>query len=155
MTYIRRAVKYFLQLYIIFSAIVGALMLAQVIPADINLAFRNGWGSVWLINAAFAIMAALYPFLGYGKRTVAAKGDPKEYWEAIDEAIENRGYIRISEKEDEIHRYHLENTVNRAARLFEDTITVTPVLGGFEAEGLVRDLARVVTSIELSINNHE
>ena len=52
-------------------------------------------------------------------------------------------------------RYHLGSVVNRAARLWEDTITITPVLGGFQAEGLARDLARVISSIDHKFNRYE
>ena len=34
-------------------------------------------------------------------------------------------------------------------------VTITPVLGGFEAEGLIRDLARVVASIDHKINYND
>ena len=36
-----------------------------------------------------------------------------------------------------------------------DAVTITPVLGGFEAEGLIRDLARVVASIDHKINYND
>ena len=70
MTYIRRAVKYLIQLTLIFLLIVGILMLAGMIPQEVSLAFRKGWESVWLILALFAAMAAVYPLFGYGKRTI-------------------------------------------------------------------------------------
>ena len=47
-----------------------------------------------------------------------------------------------------VARYRLISRVNRAARLWEDTITVRRVAGGYEFEGLAKDLARVVSSVE-------
>jgi len=38
--------------------------------------------------------------------------------------------------------------------MWEDRITLTPVLGGFQAEGLSRDLVRVVSSIEHQFRSH-
>ena len=64
-----------------------------------------------------------------------------------------RGYVP-GPQEDGTLRYHLASPVNRLARLWEDTITITPVLDGFEAEGLMRDLARVVSSIDHKINQY-
>ncbi|MBO4339996.1 MAG: hypothetical protein J5835_01010, partial [Bacteroidales bacterium] len=68
--------------------------------------------------------------------------------------MEQRGYVLESEEEG-VLKYHLASPVARAARIWEDTITLTPVLGGFEAEGLMRDLARVVMSLDRNINNYE
>ena len=155
MTYIRRAVKYLIQLTFIFIVLIGILMAAGMIPVDVALAFKKGWQSVWFILALFAFMAAIYPFFGYGKRNIRAQGDPADYWEAIGQAMEGRGYVEAACLEDGTHKYHLKSGVARMARLWEDTITITPQLGGFQAEGLQRDLARVVMSIDHKINRYE
>ena len=44
--------------------------------------------------------------------------------------------------------------MNRAARMWEDRITLSPVLGGWQAEGLSRDLVRVMSAIEQYFRNH-
>lgn len=155
MTYIRRAFKYFIQLTLLFAVIVGVLMLIGYVPKDIAVAFRNGWDSIFLILGIFAFMSLVYPFFGYGKRNIHAKGDPATLWPQIDEALSLRGYVRGEDAPDGGHRYHLRSAVNRAARLWEDTLTLTPQLGGFQAEGLVRDLARAVMAIDHKINRYE
>ena len=155
MTYIRRAVKYLIQLSIIFILLIGILMAAGMIPADVALAFKKGWESVAVILVLVAAMAAIYPFFGYGKRLISAKGDPAELWPAIDQALEGRGYVLKGQTEDGGRKYILKSTVARAARLWEDGITLTPQLGGFQAEGLQRDLARAVMSIDHKINRYE
>jgi hypothetical protein len=38
--------------------------------------------------------------------------------------------------------------------MWEDTLTIESVLGGFEIEGLVRDLSRAVMSIDRKINDY-
>jgi len=149
MTYLRRAVKYFIQITVIFVVIMGALMLTGMVSTDVTVAFRSGWMSIAYILGLFAVMSAAYPFFGYGKRTVRVAGDPAEIWPSIDAAMASRGYVKAGEG-----KYKLSSAVNRAARLWEDTITITPVLGGFQAEGLVRDLARVVSSIDHKINHY-
>ena len=155
MTYIRRAFKYLIQLTFIFIVLIGILMLAGMIPADVAAAFKKGWESVFFILALFAVMAAIYPFFGYGKRNIRAAGDPAEYWDAIDQAMEGRGYVKAADTEDGGRKYHLKSGVARVARLWEDSITITPQLGSFQAEGLQRDLARVVMSIDHKINRYE
>lgn len=155
MTYLRRVLKYLIQLSLIFVVLIGILMLAGMVPADVALAFKKGWESVWFILGLFAVMAAIYPFFGYGKRQINAKGEPAGHWAGIEEALEGRGYVSAGQLEDGSRRYHLKNPVARAARLWEDTLTITPVLGGFQAEGLARDLARAVMSIDHKINSYE
>ncbi len=87
------------------------------------------------------------------------------YLALIDEAFRFRGYEKATpnrtgedpnrdcEKDPAgatrfVARYRLISRVNRAARLWEDTITVRRVAGGYEFEGLAKDLARVVSSVE-------
>ena len=135
MTYLRRAIKYFIQTCLLLAIIIGILMLSGMVSKDITVAFTHGWQSVWWILAIFAVMALVYPFFGYQKRKI-------------------RGYVLESEA-DGVLKFHLSAPVNRAFRFWEDTITLTPVLEGWEAEGLSRDLVRVVSSIEHYFRNRE
>lgn len=154
MKHIRRALKYFIQVVVIFTVIIGALMLLNLVSSDVNVAFRNGWHSVGYIFGLFFVVSMVYPFFGYGKRTIRAKGEPSEHRAAIEEAMKQRGYVFEKEENGEL-RYRLASPVARFARLWEDAITIKPSFGGFEAEGLMRDLARVVTSIDHNINSYE
>ena len=153
MTYLRRALKYFIQTCIIFALIIGVLMLTGLVSKDISGAFIYGWKSVWWIVAIFAVMALAYPFFGYQKRQINVKGDPALAKDGIIEALKGRGYVLESEKDGELS-FHLSSPVNRAARMWEDRITLTPILGGFQAEGLSRDLVRVMSAIEQHFRNH-
>lgn len=152
--YLRRALKYMIQLTLLFVLIIGILMLSGMVSKDVAVAFRSGWQSVWMILGLFVVMGLAYPFFGYGKRIIRATGDPASHWAAIDQALEGRGYVKAGETPEGGRRYHLGSPVNRASRLWEDTVTIDPVLGGFQAEGLVRDLARVVMSIDRKINTY-
>ena len=154
MKHIRRALKYFVQIVVIFSVIIGALMLLGLVSTDVNVAFRSGWRSIETILGLFFVVSFVYPFFGYGKRIIRAKGEPQEHRSTIDQAMTQRGYV-FEKEEDGALRYRLASPVAKVARLWEDAITITPTLGGFEAEGLMRDLARVVTSIDHNINNYE
>lgn len=154
MKHIRRALKYFIQVVVIFSVIIGALMAAGLVSPDVNVAFRNGWHSVGYIVGLFFVVSMVYPFFGYGKRTIRAKGEPSEHRGAIEEAMKERGYV-LEKEENGVLRYRLTSTVAKVARIWEDAVTITPSLGGFEAEGLMRDLARAVSSIDHKINSYE
>ena len=155
MTYLRRALKYFLQITIIFVLIIGILMLSGFVSKDVAVAFRNGWTSIGYIFFLFAVMSFAYPFFGYGKRTIRAQGEPSEYWGAIGQAMELRGYEPCGETEGGGRKYRLSSGFARTMRLWEDTLTIEPVLGGFQAEGLVRDLTRAVSSIDHKINRYD
>ena len=147
MTHLRRALKYFIQASLFCAIVLGALMLAGVVSTDISVALIYGWKSVWFILAVFAFFSLIYPFFGYQKRMIHVKGDPALAKDGIAEALRGRGYV-IADETDGILKFHLASPVARAFRMWEDTITLFPVLGGFEAEGLSRDLVRVVSSIE-------
>ena len=154
MKYLRRALKYFLQICVLFVVIIGALMLTGMVSKDVAVAFQKGWTSIGYIAGIFLVMSFAYPFFGYGKRRIRAAGEPAEHRENILEAMDVRGYKLVSEKDGE-YRFCLKSPVARFFRIFEDAVTITPVLGGFEAEGLIRDLARVVASIDHKINYND
>ena len=154
MTYLRRAIKYFIQTCLLLAIIIGILMLSGMVSRDITVAFTHGWTSVWWILAIFAVMALVYPFFGYQKRKIHVNGDPALAQNSIVEALKIRGYVLGSDA-DGVLKFHLSSPVNRAFRFWEDTVTLTPILGGWEAEGLSRDLVRVVSSIEHYFRNRE
>ena len=154
MTYLRRAIKYFIQTCLLLAIIIGILMLSGMVSRDITVAFTHGWTSVWWILAIFAVMALVYPFFGYQKRKIHVNGDPALAQNGIVEALKIRGYVLGSDA-DGVLKFHLSSPVNRAFRFWEDTITLSPVLGGWEVEGLSRDLVRVVSSIEQYFRNRE
>ena len=142
MTYLRRALKYFLQITLLFVLIIGALMLTGFVSKDVAVAFQHGWTSIGYIFGLFLVMSFAYPFFGYGKRNIRAQ------------AMASRGYEMAGQTEDGGRRYHQASAFARAMRLWEDTITLRPVLGGFQAEGLVRDLSRIVMAIDHKINDY-
>ena len=147
MTYLRRALKFFIQMSLTVVIIIVILMATGMVSWDIDVAFQHGWKSVWWILAAFAVMSLAYPFFGYQKRKINVVGDPADYKDGISEALGTRGYV-LEDDKDGVLTFHLSSPLNRAARMWEDRITLTPVLGGFQVEGLSRDLVRVVSSIE-------
>ena len=155
MTYLRRAVKYFIKICLLFIIIIGALMAFGFVSKDVAVAFRSGWASIAYIAAAFVFMSAIYPMFGYGKRKIHAQGDPASYRQAILKAMEQRGYTLEKELPEGGYRFRLTSGIAKAARLWEDAVTLEPVLGGFQAEGQMRDLARVVMALDHQIHQYE
>lgn len=153
MTYIRRAVKYFIQVSLLSAVIIGVLMATGYVSKDINVALPHGWKSVWWILAIFAVISLSYPFFGYQKRKINVKGDPALAKDGLVESMKSRGYV-LADETDGILKFKLSAPLNRAARMWEDTITLSPILGGWEIEGLTRDLVRVIGSIEYYFRNH-
>lgn len=153
MTYLRRAVKYFIQICITLGIILGVLMLLGLVSTDVNVAFTQGWKSVWIILGLFAGVSAIYPLFGYSRRRIDVTGEPAEFRPALLKAMERRGY-RLEKEEDRAMTFRLVSPLNRLTRLYEDRITLQPVLGGLEAEGLSRDLARAVSAIEYQLRNN-
>ena len=153
MTHLRRALKYFVQTCLLLVIILAILMLSGMVSKDISVAFQHGWTSVWWILALFAVMALVYPFFGYQKRQIHVKGDPALAKDGIAEALRGRGYV-LADETDGVLKFHLSAPLSRAFRMWEDTITFTPVLGGWEVEGLSRDLVRVVSCIEQYFRTH-
>ena len=154
MKHLRRSLKYFIQTCILCVLIFAVLMLAGIVSKDISVLFKHGWNSVWFVLALFGVMALVYPFFGYQKRKIHVNGDPALARNGIVEAMKIRGYVLASEQ-DGVLKFHLSSPVNRVFRLWEDTVTLAPVLGGWEAEGLSRDLVRVVGGIEYYFRNRE
>ena len=147
MRYIIRALKYFVQITVIMTLILAALMLAGVVSRDIDIAFRSGWKSVGYILAMFAAVAAVYPYFGYARRSVAIRGEYPEIREGILAALKGRGYML--EKEDRENLvFRLASPLARVARLWEDRLTFTRELGGYSIEGLNKDLVRVAGALQ-------
>lgn len=145
MKYLVRALKYFLQMAILVTLVVGVLMLAGLVSKDIGVAFKDGWKSVGYIALMLAAVAAVYPRFGYGKREIPIAGEFSEIKDEVIRRMSVRGYI--PEKiEGENISFRLASTYGRITRLFEDRISFERNLGGFIAEGLSRDLVRVVNA---------
>lgn len=153
MTYIRRAVKYFVQMAIVLALFIGILMAMGVVDKSIAGAFIYGWKSFWWIIVCLTAVALTYPSWGYQKRKININGDPALAKPGFIEAMKGRGYELTSET-DGVLKFRLSSPVNRVSRMWEDTITLSPVLGGWEVEGLTRDVVRVIGSIEYYFRNH-
>lgn len=154
MKYFLRAVKYFLGICILFTLIIGALMLAKVVSTDINVLFRAGWKSVGLIALMFLCVSAVYPKFGYAKRHASVAGEDAEMRPAVKEFFQGRGYVLESETPEQM-TFRSGSTWHRITTFGEDRITVTPEFGGYGVEGLGRDIVRLISGLEYKLRAKE
>ena len=151
MKYFLRAVKYFIQMSIILALIIGILMLTKMVDTDINKAFSQGWTSVGWIALMLAGFSALYPLLGYRKRTIDASGAGEDPLSKVQEVMEEKGYT-LAKQNHNTALFRSRSVYMRITRLGEDGITATLEGGTLTLEGAARDLARLVFPIERKLS---
>lgn len=155
MRYVIRAVKYFVQVSLTMAVILLILMAAGLISTDINVAFQSGWRSVGIIAILFGAVSGIYPIFGYSKRTVNAKGAPQEHRSVIIDTMEARNYKLEKEADDGSLYFRLRSIPAQIFRLWEDRVSITPVLGGFQVEGLTRDITRIASNLNYKIKQND
>ena len=151
MRYFIRSVKYFIQMAVILTLIIGIMMTAGWVDKDIDKAFSQGWTSVGWIALMLAGFSALYPMLGYRKRTLDASGAGEDPLAKVQEALEERDYI-LEKQQHNRAIFRSRSVYNRITRLGEDRITATLEGGTLTLEGLARDLARISFSVERKLS---
>lgn len=152
MKYIVRAVKYFIYICVLVTIILLVLVLTHFVSSDINVMFKEGWRSVAKILVVFAGIAAIYPLFGYRKLLAGVLGELAGLRDGVVKCMEERGY-RLESEDSETMTFRSRSVLNRIFRVWEDRITVTKTLGGFEVEGLSRDVARIVPALEYRFRN--
>lgn len=152
MKYTVRAIKYFFYFAILTSLIITALVLIGAVENDINAIFEGGVQALWKIAIFYAVIAVLYPKVGFITRKVDVNRD----WSEIrDEAItffQDRRYELESETSDKI-TFRIKGMHGRMSKMFEDRITVTRVFDGYEFEGLRKDVLRLAAGFETRFCN--
>lgn len=146
MKYIVRAFKYLIYFVIIFFIIVGILVLLMH-PKDASLSAMFKPGSLWQIAAIFACVSAIYPKLGFIRRSVNLEGDISRWRDVIDETMSTTGYKLYKEEEGRLY-FRQTRAVARLSRMFEDEVTISNTATGFELEGLRKDILRLASAIE-------
>ena len=147
MKYIIRALKYFCYLAVFLTLVIGALVLTGFVEADLSKMFVNGYDSLWQIALLMLVIALFYPRFGFSSRTAHIFGSPEELRGDVVRAMERLGY-RLEGEKDGSWTFLRRSPVSRALKMWEDRITLSPSGAGLKAEGLTRDLPRVVSALE-------
>ncbi len=151
MRYFIRAVKYFLYFTVIFVAIISVLVLTGAAEGNISTMFIGGYSALWKIAIFFAVIAAIYPSVGFMTRTAATAGSWEENKDRVMTFMTNREYVLEASG---VGTMTFRKTgVSRFTRMYEDRITLTAKIGGIEVEGLRKDVMRIVTGLESRLGN--
>lgn len=152
MRYFIRSVKYFLYFTVLFVIIMALLIFAGATEGgDINTMFRGGYKALWQIALLFAVIAAVYPSVGFIRKDAIIKGSWEETKDEVTALMEQRGYIKAAE--DTGTMTFRKTGVSRFTRMYEDSITLTAKIGGVEVEGLRKDVVRIVSALEYRFRN--
>lgn len=146
MRYLIRSVKYFIQLMVILTLVIAILVVAKVVDADISKIFVNGYDSLWQIALLMAAFAAIYPRFGYAKRQAIVPGSDEETAPVLEKVMAAFGYEK-EQRSDGVLAYRKRSFGDRLLRLFEDRITVTRFVSGYELEGSNKDIVRLINAL--------
>ena len=154
MKYTIRAIKYFFYFSIITTAIVLALVLIGAVEGDINEIFEGGPEALWKIAAFFAVVAAVYPKVGFIRREVPLRRDWADIREETISYFRDRRYILESEKGDTV-TFRCKDIASRLSKMYEDRITLRITQEGYEMEGLRKDVLRLAAGWEHRLSPEE
>ncbi len=146
MRYFIRSVKYFVQLMVILALIIAVLVLAKIVPGDISKIFVNGYDSLWQIALLMAAFAAIYPRFGYARRQAVVPGSDEEALPVLDSVMRAHGYEKEQRTDGKLC-YRKKAVGDRLTRLWEDRITASRCVTGYELEGIGRDVIRILNAL--------
>ena len=147
MRYLIRSLKYFIWFAVILSITMAIMVGLGLVEADFNLMFRDGIKSIWQIAALFLILALVYPIVGFRKQEAVVSGEYSEVREKVINFMESRGYY-LETEEGEIMTFRLRSKVGAFFKMLEDRVTFIKVPGGFELEGLRKEIVRLISGLE-------
>lgn len=153
MRYFIRSIKYFIYFSLLCSAIVTILVLIGAVEGNIDAIFSEGYNSVWKIAIFFAIIAAVYPKVGFITRNIATDKDWAEIRETVLEYMTEHRY-EIENETDGIITFRFKGAAGRLSKMYEDRLTLTRNSDGYQLEGLRKDVIKVSMGVEYLINPH-
>lgn len=157
MKYLVRVVKYFIYLVVILALFIALLMYFNMVGTSLDEIFKNGAKSLWQVAGIVAVFAAIYPVMGFTRRSAMIPGDYPALKQGIVDVMHDRGYVLESENADvpgeEKLSFRKRSPLLRLTRMFEDRITMVKDFGGFSLEGPSKDLARLIGALEFKFRN--
>lgn len=147
MKYLVRSVKYFIYFSIICAVIVSGLVLIGIAEGDINSIFQNGYEDVAKIALIFVLIAAIYPKVGFITRGCRLGSGIQDLKPGIVKVFSEKSYI-LEKDGDHILTFRKKGMMSRISRMYEDRITLTEENGTIRAEGLRKDIIRLVMGLE-------
>ncbi|MCF0176226.1 MAG: hypothetical protein HUJ94_05255 [Bacteroidales bacterium] len=154
MRYFLRAVKYFVYICLIVTAVMALFVALDLVDKDINTMFREGWTSVYKILAVFALVSLLYPLFGYMKMNAHIHGDWDGFRDGIVSWMNEHGYV-LEGEEDHYMAFRRRSAFARAKFMFEDRVTMVWCDLGVKVEGPRREVVSVVNGLEYKFSRKE
>ena len=147
MKYLVRSVKYFFYFSFICAAMVSILVLIGAANSDINTIFRDGYKSIAQIALFFALVAAVYPKLGFANRGTYIREDWSKIKSETIEYMYEKRYVLESES-DQMITFRLKGFAGKAIKMYEDRITLAWNGDMWFMEGLRKDVMRLSSGLE-------
>ncbi|MBQ8421693.1 MAG: hypothetical protein IJX11_05480 [Bacteroidales bacterium] len=148
MKYFVRAVKYFFYFVILMCLILAALVLIGAAEYNgIDSLFADGYNSLWKIAVFFAVIAAVYPKVGFIKRDAFVQGEWNDIRSGVASFMNERGYELESEGADAV-TFRFRGIAGRLSRMYEDRVTITREPEKLCLEGLRKDVMRLAAGLE-------
>ena len=149
MKYFVRSVKYFFYLLLILALVILVLIAGKFVEADLSTMFVNGYDSLWQMALVMALFAMVYPKFGFSSRRAVVPGSFEELKPAVMKVMDLNGY-RLEKQEGEDFTFVRRSGFSRALKMWEDRISFTRTVNGYDIEGLTRDLPRIISGLEAS-----
>lgn len=147
MKYLIRSIKYFFYFAVLTGAIIAALVFTGLADGDIDTMFRGGSSAIWKMAVFFAIVAAIYPKVGFICRNVSCRKPWDEACRGIKAYMNERNYV-LEKEEDQLMTFRYRGAAGRLTRMYEDRITFIATAEGFTIEGLRKDVFRMSASLQ-------
>ena len=154
MKYFVRSVKYFFYFAFITTAIVLALVLVGAVEGNIESIFEGGYSALWKIAVFFALVAAVYPKVGFIKREIPVNREWDEIRNVVIEYLRDRRYVPESEEAGRI-TFRFKDMAGKISKMYEDRLTLTKTSEGYELEGLRKDVLRLAAGLEHRLNPND
>lgn len=136
-----------MHLVVMLVLIMTALVASKVVDGNIGNLFVNGYDSIWQMALCLAALSALYPHFGYSTRVAHITGSDEEIIPEVIRKMEALGY-RLETREGSGMTFRRRSGLSRALKVWEDRLTFTRAISGYDIEGLTRDMVRVVSLLE-------
>lgn len=147
MKYFIRSVKYFFYFSLTCAVLVTLLVIIGAAEGDINSIFEEGYRSIGKIAIFFAIVAAVYPKLGFITREIAVDKSWEDIREQTLKFMTERRYSLESESP-QVVTFRVKGTAAKLTKMYEDRLTLTRTADGWAMEGLRKDAFRLASGLE-------
>ena len=153
MKYLLRAIKYLIWFALVFAVLLAILRFSGTAGDSVEEMFRGGYKSLLQIAVIFAVLAAVYPLTGFRKVYAVIPGEFKDIRDGIVDYMASKGYGLETENREDMS-FRLRSKAAAVAKMWEDRITFTRQEGGYDIEGLRRDVVRFARGLEYKFRNN-